>query len=580
VPSEYDPANRTAGTVIFVMNGTTDGDVTRNYTIYFDIEANGLKPVADYGDPDYVLEYRDLLEKNKVLGSSPLNGSTDSWWFPPYLDLGKYDRQAWIIGEIKATMHAWGDGTKDGGVTWIRHYADVSIYRNTFNAFVKTWNNGSDFETAWASGLANISTGSPAGTNFGSADEGLTVITDDWSVHNFTTLGFKNTHGYKTILAGDPTSALEYASGNDTYDRGMPGTFETDITVYPSSTTEYKVTGGEHDVLEIRSIRYANGTIVPAVKYHLVKDVDPRSIVFDDMSKLSDGDVLTVNYTRKLYDGNDYLAVIAKKTSTRYLIMYDEDDRDEISYAKPQIGAIIMPKPTSIDDMVFEFWLNTTGDQYSYYLNISTNYNEWWFNATDPGNLHDLVENKFEFIASYMNGSADPRQETIVQLDSYNNPAVITNLGHEDAIPIGLSVTAPYEGQMFNAWTALPGDPYADTVTIEATATGDTLSRFYYTINDGSKIDFTGHADIPVTSIDGDPLDGHVFIKVVVTDTNGGSITKYLLIYVPKTFWQHILGSVGSVFVVLMVMIGGFMGICGIASIRKKRAASTSVPTI
>ena len=568
MPSQYDPGNRTAGTLIFVVNGTTPAHALRNFTVYYDSEENGLKSVADYGEPDYVTDYKKLIEDGKLLGSSPLNGTTDSWWFPPFLNHGKYQYQNMIVGDVKAVVHAWGDGWS--GSKWIRHYADATIYRDSFNSYIKLWNNGSATETVWASGLANISTGQKFVMDEETKDGGLHVITSDWSVNNVSALDYD---GIGTKMASIDT---------DTYQRHVNGTFsfEYEDGVTPDEVLIIPRTDGIIDFTVTGSVSgdvTADCSISMGVYYQNL-DISLATLV--------DGETIMLEYKRKVYDFLDVLTVVSKTASTDYLILYDSDNIDGVPYAEPQIGALIFPEPIAASDMVVEFWQNKSllpgpnTPVFEYYINVSTNYNEWWFNATDPDHLHDPQVNQFDLIAAYMNGSSNPKQETSDTRNSYNNPAIVKIEGHESGIPIGLTVNSPYNGQMFNGWMNLPGNPMSDAIPIRAAAAGDTIYRLYYSISDGPAVDFNGSADVPISNVSGDAIDGHVYIKVTAVDTSGANITRYVLIYVPKTFWQHILSSVGSIFVVLIVLIGGFIGICGVASIKKKRSANFGRPNI
>jgi hypothetical protein len=568
--SQYNPGNRTGGLLIFVTNATSGS--LMNFTVYYDTEENGLKPVTDYGDPDYVTDYKDLIEKGKLLGSSPFNGTTDSWWFPPGMGFGNYQRQNWVVGDVKAIMTAWGDGREDEFSPWIRHYARVALYRDSFNSLVSVWNNASETEVVWASGLANISTGRPLGIDDASKDHGLHVITDDWTVNDVSDLDYA---GIGTTMASATV---------DTYNRELAKTcsFLTD-----GSTAEYLIDPLTDSVIAILSVTGSiTGLYAPAA-YSIDEMSGDSSILFSSAPVV---ETIEVNYTVKAYDQGDMLNVVSKSTplGTNYLIMYDSDDPAGVAYARPQIGAIIFPTQVPspvVKNMVVEFWENVTapgpGAILDYYVNVTTNAKEWWYNTTlTPAQNHLAQANDFDFIFSYMNGSSNPKQQTIDTMDSYNHPTINKVRGWEAAVPVDVTVTAPYTGQMFNGWMDLPGDPMDTTVTITAAATGDTLYRFYYTVADGPEVDFTGSASVPVPSINGDVMDGRLFIKVVAMDTNGTKITKHVMIYVPKTFWQHITSSVGSIFVIMLVMIGGFMGICGMAAIKKKRAGPVAAPNI
>jgi len=575
MPSQYDPANRTGGKLIFVVNGTTPTHSTRSFTVYYDTEGNGLKAVADYGNPDYVGEYKKMIEDGKLLGSSPFNGTTDDWWFPSYLDYGKYQYHNMIVGDVKATINAWGDAwvnTPSFHTKCIRHYAEASIYRDSFNSYIKLWNNGSDTERVWASGIANISTGQKFVNDVDTKDTGLHVITSNWTVNDVSALDYD---GIGTEMASIST---------DDYQRYATGTFSFDYEdgVTPSLVIIEPVTDGITDFTVTGSV---SGDVTIDCSIVVNSHYDNLDI---SVATLSDGETITVDYTKKIYDFSDTLTVMSKKANTDYLILYDSNDKDGVAYAKPQIGAIIFPTQIAASKMVVEFWQNYTRAYgpvtpvWEYYLNISTNYNNWWRNATDhdPTHVHDMQVNQFNLIFSYMNGSSNPKQETVDTRNSYNHPAIVTIASFESGIPLGLTVEAPYSGEMFNGWMALPGDPLDDIIGIRATITGDTIYKATYSISDGAPVTFNGVADVPIANVSGDPIDSRVFIKITAIDTSGANITKHVMIYAPKTFWQHLLSSVGSVLVVLVVMIGGIMGICGMAAIKKKRAVNIGASNI
>lgn len=561
IPSQYEPSTNKTGNVIFVINGSTVVGENKTFTVYFDTESNGLKPIPDYEDPDYVQNYKELMNLGKSLGSSPSNGTTDSWWFPSYLNYSDYDYSEWSVGDVKAVLNAWGDGWN--GTDWIRHHTRATVYRDSYNAYVEMWSNSSDSEVSWASGLANISTGRPLGVNNASKDRGLHVITSEWTVENVSAIDY----GCCPVLA----------SGSiDTYNHLLNKTFT--FTFQSGDTSTKRIEPQSDRIPSINTVvnlTNGNNSLVDSSDYTKVDDPNGDQIQF--AFPAVEGESFEVNYTTKKYDWDDELRVCAKNGSMEYLIMYDSDDLSGTPYVNPQIGALIFPQPVAASNMVVEFWENRSlrapGDAlFDYYLNISTNYKEWWYNTTNSSleYLHEPQYNSFTFIASYMNGSVNPEQEVVDLIDSVNNPVNITVI-EEESTPVGVMINDPSDGDFFNAWYDIPNNPKVSTITIDADITGDTVARSYYKIGaSGVEIDFNGTGSVPVGDFHNEAFDGSVFLFVGVEDTNGTVIEDSVMIYVPFMFWQHLFGTIGGLAVVIVTIITGFLAIFGIALIKNK----------
>jgi len=63
--SDYDPWQKAAGTVVWIMNGTTPEDTVRTYHVYFDILANGPKDPPNYSGVSYETIGNYVLMKNE-----------------------------------------------------------------------------------------------------------------------------------------------------------------------------------------------------------------------------------------------------------------------------------------------------------------------------------------------------------------------------------------------------------------------------------------------------------------------------------------------------------------------------------
>jgi hypothetical protein len=558
IPSQYDPSTNKTGTLIFVVVGLLDAGENKTFTAYFDTVANGLKPVPDYGDPDYVLNYKQLLEEGKLLGSSPENGITDDWWFPSYLSYSTYEYQNWIVGDVKATMSAWGDGWN--GTDWIRHYASVVLYRDSFTAYTTVWNNATDCEVAWASGLLNFSTGRPSGSEEASKDHGLHVITDDWMVNDVAAIDYD---GVGTVMASATV---------DTYNMVLE---RSCIIDGDGSSLEYILTPQTDSALEILSVVGETSGVYSDTTYSLDSYMGMSTVLFT-VAPIDEN--FEVNYTVKSHDFDDTLNVVAKNSSTNYLIMYDEDDPAGVTYSKPQISALIFPEKVAASNMVIEFWENISARApgpafFDYYINLTTNAKEWWYNTTlTPSQNHLPQCNEFDFLLHYMNGSSDPEQEVIDLMGSYSNPAGIS-IVEEDAIPISLKVYTPLDAQVFNAWIELPHNPIATHVRINATASGDTFLGLYYKIgSNGTEIPFNGTVNLSIASLNGAEIDGRVSIFIIARDTNGTIMSELRTIFITKTFVQALFGTYGSLVIIVGSLIGTVIGCMYMAVIKKRKA--------
>jgi hypothetical protein len=566
IPSQYNSITTKTGQVIFVAAGIMVPHEIRNFTVYFDTEANGLKPVPNYGGPGYVPYYEELYT---TLGSLPDNGYS---WFPSYLDYSKYDHGTWVIGNVKASLQAWGDDWD--GANWIRHHADVIMYRDSFNAYVHVYNNASTSDIAWASILLNFSTRNPVGYQDASLDKGLTVITDEWSVHDFSTFDWD---AYGSLLA-------EW-NVIDTYDQGFDIIESTTIT-YSTSTLSYPIVdvdvGGGNDVLRIVEVRREDTTLVPTDNYYLQTSLRPREVQFDwsTGTEFDDGEEVTITFFRKIYGEGDALLVTTRTADTRYVILGDMDDKDGVAYTNPEYGAIGFRQDLAMNNMVFEFWYNISTpnpsipdhDRGDFFLNITANMREWWYNSSLlPSEQHDTQDNNFNFVMSYMNDTSDPEQDLIKLIDSADHPALIS-LRHDPAIPISFVVNSPLNGQVFNAWIELPQIPMVPSVPITVTVTGETVFQIRYRIGETDPfVVFDGTTDIDIDDINGFWLDGRVDLYVVVEDTNGVAFTRTIVFFVPKTFWQAIFCIFGSLFFIIISFIAGLFGIAIVAIANKRR---------
>ncbi len=534
VPVQYDSSSTKAGKLIFLATGTTAPAVQRRFTVYFDTVANGLKPAADYGDSTEFLAnieriYNGTSESDLVPGPD---------WFtalhmPSNMDADEWNHANWTVGTIKSTRLLWGDAWN--GTDTIRWNVVITVYRGSYTAYLNVYNNGTQQERAWASSVANFSTGCPQGAGpYDFLDEGLAVATGDWIVSNFTTLA-----GTKAGWNG--TAELMADSDTDIYDQPSDALETSQYIGYVPGQLTYDLGTSVHEISLLYKYDGMIYSLVDVSRYTL--DAGRQSFTINNADSYFNNTVEFVVYsTVKYFQAGDWLYVMGRNASTDHVVFYDTDGPDGVDHAYPVGMGVAFPQVTAANDMVVEFWQIAREGEVNYLVNVSLNCNEWWWDDVanaDKGlseaELHDLAANDFDLALRYYNDTASPASDAQQLAASLANPAPISIASQEDSIPLSLAMHSPVDGQTFFAGPAGGSYPLHAIIPVNVTAAGDTLYSLSYTLGtSGSPVSFTGTAMLNISVLEGDPDVKQYNLTITAQDTNGTVVSEVLTFNVSK----------------------------------------------
>lgn len=197
--------------ILFEIPGKIEKSTLMNFSLYFDVASNGMKPVPYY-ERDYLLlkNYYNRFAWNPLgtgiqmsdnytfnLVSQYMNNVHGEWH--------KFD--GWVFGNVEATFH----DEKDiwNGTMWLRHYIDNRIFKSSPFIYICLKNNGSDARNTYVHALANYSCGNDG------LDDGLRILTDDLNLSNFSSLNWSGSRVMANETLQIYNKDKNYASGEE-----------------------------------------------------------------------------------------------------------------------------------------------------------------------------------------------------------------------------------------------------------------------------------------------------------------------------------------------------------------------------
>jgi hypothetical protein len=493
------------------------------------------------------------------------------------MNLGDYNYSQWTIGLVKATRQAWDDVLN--GTTWIRHYANITIFRGCTEAYVTVYSNVSQSDRVWGSTLIDFTTGVEQGPSpYDTCDQGLTIATQNWIVSNFSTLAGGVTN-WKNVADQMASSEI------NTYDPGQYNSLQYASFTYSHLTSAYNL--GMY-AIGISYAFYTHGllsTLIPQSQYNIMPGESDMFVLNTTGLTISDGDQLQVYFFPKLYQADDHLYVIAKQANSSYIVAYDRDNSiTNTTYTDPQAAALLFPQPVAASNMVVEFWQDIENGVATYLANVSFNYNTWWWNnetnsskGLSADQLHGIQASTFDFVASYMNDTITPQNQTAQLLASLQNPATIT-CSEEPAIPPFITINSPASGQIYNLVPGILGLPVSPSITLNVTFGGDTVYRSFYQIgSSGAQVQLppaTQSLDLMLntSNYSGESGSGRLTIFLISQDTNGTNTTAERTVIITKS-WTQLLSStyVGPEIYILVAAVAVVAVVAILLVIRNKK---------
>lgn len=448
-------------TVVFQVSGERLANETIPYEFYFDVTANGVKPVSTF-ETTYDMQQhyfkrfgRNPVQDTVVASDNITFSLLRDYWTEQHGDWHLFTD--WVFGESRASLHK--EKVIQNGSTWIKQTIDNKLYR--YGLKMDTMFKENISSNAHAEAVFNYSSGNTG------LDKGLHVITDQ---------------GLINIDALDWDSA--YVLSNET------------VHHYDC----YNRTWGSGESLKVIPMVFSS-------KYIILYDND-----FPNGTKKTSWD-----------DWN-----------TMAIRMYDHDGHKN-----------------EMRDVLFEFWKNTTdgGLVSNYFINFTFNTNWWWadriFNIDNHTGepMHDYqYEGVYPMGLSWMKPENETQFQQIIedQIASDENPVSVVLKGIDLPVPMSMEVQ---EMRLSNGH-----------IVMNVTFTGDTLSKRYYTINDGIRIQFSG-----VDTVDASPytpVEGKYIIDIIMEDSNMTTISRRFYLDAVSEDFQgyYIYISIGAIAAVLIVV--------------------------
>lgn len=317
------------------------------------------------------------------------------------------------------------------------------------------------------------------------------------------------------------------SSSVDTYDRG---TKREKKCSFGSGITNYDLDFS--DVLSIEKVIGSISGLLSITDYTLFEGT-PDEIQFSG-NPLTDGEEFTIYYKNKRYSGDDILKVFPVLLESNYIALYDE--LSDLGFGW------LFQEEMAFDHVLIEAWKEVKGGQTRYYVNITVNALDWWFDRLTPGPgapgpLRMAQSGTFDFIFTYI----DSEDVTSFMLGlGYKSPKhKVIKIKDEDSLPLKIKIKSPQNGQHYGS---------SSKITINFIVEGETLASTYIRINGKSPIKITTNIDYFWTEYDGihslanlamqGSVDhnvtnsGTLNLTIQAEDTNGSIIEEDIVVYV------------------------------------------------
>lgn len=355
----------------------------------------------------------------------------------------------WTIGNVKAEGSAYADYINSNGVH-VRQTIDGEVYRGSPTIKYTITPNTTATEMAWGSALLDLNgTILFNGTyfdhnNISDLPELAGINDSEWDERYGTeaeealnSLSLITEMGTIDVSESDfENASIAYLMADDTidtYDLGLPQYKE--IT-YNSAVSDYDL--DFDDVMFIEDVEFDGGTLDGS--YYLLVDGFPDKISFLSPS-IDDGEIVKIYYRKKKYDVGDQLKVIPFLASSRYLALHDRNSKSGFAF--------VFTEETPVMDLLIEVWQEKYKGKFNYYVNISLNYNYWWFDPQGyEGDIHDEIDKMFTLITTYLDSLDMASVEAVLDFMILEAQGYIPDLmeliGEYDvALPIIINILAP-----------------------------------------------------------------------------------------------------------------------------------------